>query len=235
VSCSLDKNIGSQFNEYVQAECDTITWLHSHESESHLWLLSTNFSNFQHPGYIYQWCSPNCNTILCFHTSTFLPLMPSQLGLPSGSCSISGVAVLENPRQQPDSPKTLLFDAHIFCSVDKLNSSNDASESEDAEGQKGVLAALRYFNSRSLSFDDVGAYFITANVSCCLPLIGIIYLLFYLGKRSSRLLTRTLSPRMSRILHPRCSWGTMITPWLGTSSQYVIHISLLVTSTYFIW
>ena len=81
----------------------------------------------------------------------------------------------------------------------------------------------------------VHMYFITANVSCCLPLIGIIYLLFYLGKRSSRLLTQTLSPRMSWILHPQWSWGTMITPWLGTSSQYVIHISLLVTSTYFIW
>ena len=69
--------------------------------------------------------------------------MPSQLGLPSGSCSISGVAVLENPQQQPDSPKTLLFDTYIFCLVDKLNNSNNASKSEDAEGQKGVLAIFQ--------------------------------------------------------------------------------------------
>lgn len=94
--------------------------------------------------------------------------MPPQLSLPSGSCLISGVAVLENPRQQPNSPKTLLFDAHIFCSVDNPNNHNNTSE-DATEGKKGVLAVLHYFNNCNLSFDDVDAYFITANVSCCFP------------------------------------------------------------------
>lgn len=94
--------------------------------------------------------------------------MPSQL-TPSGSASISGIAVLENPRQQNDSPKTLLFDAHLFCPV-KASLKIDADNEDEDDGRKnsdtaGILASLRYFNSRDFSFDQVGAYFITANVS----------------------------------------------------------------------
>jgi len=91
--------------------------------------------------------------------------MPSQLlALPSGSCSISGIAVLENPRQQHDSPRTLLFDAHLFCSVENLDNLDNSCGDAELEGKKGILASLRYFNNRDLSFDDVDAYFITANV-----------------------------------------------------------------------
>lgn len=95
--------------------------------------------------------------------------MPLQLTPPSGSASISGIAVLENPRQQDDSLKTLLFDAHLFCAV-KASLKTDADNEDEDDGAKksdtaGILASLRYFNSRDLSFDKVDAYFITANVS----------------------------------------------------------------------
>ena len=45
----------------------------------------------------------------------------SQLIPPPGSVSISGIAVLENPRQQNGSQKTLFFDAHVFCPVNALS------------------------------------------------------------------------------------------------------------------
>jgi len=94
--------------------------------------------------------------------------MSSQV-TPSGSASISGIAVLENPRQQNDSPKTLLFDAHLFCPVNTALKIDADNEDEDDGGKKshtpGILASLRYFNSQDLSFDEVDAYFITANAS----------------------------------------------------------------------
>jgi hypothetical protein len=91
----------------------------------------------------------------------------SQLIPPSGSASISGIAVLENPRQQNESPRTLLFDAHVFCPVNALEGDSEDPNDEDKNKNSrkpGILASLRYFNSQDLSFDNVDAYFITANV-----------------------------------------------------------------------
>jgi hypothetical protein len=100
--------------------------------------------------------------------------MPSQV-TPSGSASVSGIAVLENPRQQNESPKTLLFDAHLFCPVNtalKIDADNEIEDDEDKKTHTpGVLASLRYFNSRDLQFDEVEAYFITANVCFYISLI----------------------------------------------------------------
>ena len=66
----------------------------------------------------------------------------SQLTPPSGSSSISGIAVLENPRQQKDSPKALLFDAHYFCPVDSLENNSDIENKsdQDKKTRKGILA-----------------------------------------------------------------------------------------------
>ena len=100
--------------------------------------------------------------------------MPSQV-TPSGSASVSGIAVLENPRQQNESPKTPLFDTHLFCPVNTTLKINADNEIEDDEGKKshtpGILASLHYFNSRDLHFDEVEAYFITANVCFYISLI----------------------------------------------------------------
>lgn len=68
--------------------------------------------------------------------------------LPSGMATLTGIAVLENPRKL-ESDKSVYFDAQIFC--------------EDRDGP-GIIACLRYFNIRDYIFDDMGAYFITANV-----------------------------------------------------------------------
>jgi len=91
----------------------------------------------------------------------------SQLTPPSGSASISGIAVLENPRQPNlnESPKTLLFDAHLFCPVSASVEGDPEDANEEDANKPGILASLRYFNSRDLSFNNVDAYFITANVS----------------------------------------------------------------------
>ena len=93
----------------------------------------------------------------------------SQLIPPSSSASISGIAILENPRQPNESPKTLLFDAHLFCPVNaSLEGDPEVANEEGANKnlQKlGILASLCYFNSWDLSFDNVDTYFITANVS----------------------------------------------------------------------
>jgi hypothetical protein len=126
---------------------------------------------------------------------------PSQLTPPSGSSSISGIAVLENPRQQKDSPKTLFFDAHLFCPVDGLENNSDIETKVDQhkKSKKGILASLRYFNSQDLIFDDVDAYFITANVSFTFSLFPKMYI--YLHNRSSRFLT--LLRKISQILHRR--------------------------------
>ena len=83
--------------------------------------------------------------------------MPSQLTPPSGSASISRITVLESPRQQDNSLKTLLFDTHLFCAVKASLKTNADNENEDDGAKKsdtaGILASLRYFNSRDLSFD----------------------------------------------------------------------------------
>jgi hypothetical protein len=126
---------------------------------------------------------------------------PSQLTPPSGSSSISGIAVLENPRQQKDSPKTLFFDAHIFCPVDGLENNSDIEIKVDQhkKSEKGILASLRYFNSQDLIFNDVDAYFITANVSFTFSLFPKMYI--YLRNRLSRFLI--LLRKISQILHHR--------------------------------
>lgn len=104
---------------------------------------------------------------------------PSQLTPPSGSASISGIAVLENPRQQNESPKTLLFDAHLFCPVNVSLEGDPEDPNEEDKGKNlqkpGILASLRYFNSQDLSFEDVDAYFITANV-CFMFYVSSIFL-----------------------------------------------------------
>ena len=143
---------------------------------------------------------------------------PSQLTPPSGSSSISGIAVLENPRQQKDSPKTSFFDAHLFCPVDSLENNSDIENEgdQDKKTMKGILASLRYFNSRDLIFNDVDAYLITANMSFIFSLLNKMYI--HLPTRSSRFLTPL--PKIFQILHRR-SWVTKITPWLGTLFLWV--------------
>lgn len=64
------------------------------------------------------------------------------------SASIVGLAVLETPRQVAGHGMTLQFDAQFYL----------------APGQK-MLASLRYFNLYNQTFDDVGMYFVWANVS----------------------------------------------------------------------
>ena len=124
---------------------------------------------------------------------------PSQLIPPSGSSSISGIAVLENPRQQKDGPKTLFFNAHLFCPVNGLENNSDIENEGDQnkKTRKGILALLHYFNSRDLIFDDVDAYFITANVSFIFSLLTKMYI--HLPTRSSRFLTPL--PKTFQILH----------------------------------
>lgn len=67
------------------------------------------------------------------------------------SASIVGLALLEPPIQvHPDQPLTLHFDAQLYLGPGRT-----------------VIASLRYYNGNHLSFnDDVGQYFIWANVSC---------------------------------------------------------------------
>ena len=143
---------------------------------------------------------------------------PSQLTPPSGSSSISGIAVLENPWQQKDSPKTLFFDAHLFCPVDGLENNLDIENEgdQDKKTRKGILASLHYFNSWDLIFNNVDTYFITANVSSIFSLLTKMYI--HLPTRSSRFLTPL--PKIFQILHHQ-SWVKKITPWLGTLFLWV--------------
>ncbi|KAJ3818238.1 hypothetical protein F5880DRAFT_1685299 [Lentinula raphanica] len=69
-----------------------------------------------------------------------------------GCATISGIAVLENPRFE--NSQTLLFDSHLFF-YDESSSTNLR------------LALLRYFNIDNLSFnpDEPCTYFIVANVA----------------------------------------------------------------------
>ncbi|KAJ3831309.1 hypothetical protein F5878DRAFT_676255, partial [Lentinula raphanica] len=70
----------------------------------------------------------------------------------TGCATISGIAVLENPRYE--NSQTLLFDAHFFF-YDEPTSTNLH------------LALLRYFNIDNLSFDTEEPFkcFIVANVA----------------------------------------------------------------------
>jgi hypothetical protein len=95
----------------------------------------------------------------------------TQLTPPTGTATISTIAVLENARQASDiSTKNLLFDTHIFIenAVDPNQNCQDNNNQPCAT--KGMLASLRYFNAHDYVFEDIGAYFITANVSFCLTI-----------------------------------------------------------------
>jgi hypothetical protein len=86
----------------------------------------------------------------------------TQLNSPTGTATISTIAVLENARQASDiGTKNLLFDAHIFIE----NAFDPNSQDNKPCTMKGMLASLRYFNTHDYVFEDIGAYFITANVS----------------------------------------------------------------------
>ena len=95
----------------------------------------------------------------------------SQLTPSSGFSLISGIAVLENPQQQMDSPKTLFFNAHIFCPINSLKNNLDIKNEvdQDKKSEMATLALLHNFNSQDLIFNNVDVYFITANVSFTFP------------------------------------------------------------------
>jgi hypothetical protein len=59
----------------------------------------------------------------------------------------------------------LLFDAHIFIEnvVDPDQNCQDNNTQPCA--MERMVAFLRYFNAHDYFFEDIGAYFITANVS----------------------------------------------------------------------
>ena len=106
-------------------------------------------------------------TLPLYYSSSNITMPASQLVPSSGSALISGIAVLENPHQQNESPKTLLFNAHVFCPVNALEGDPEDPNDEDKNRnlqKPGILASLHYFNSQDLSFNNVDAYFITANV-----------------------------------------------------------------------
>lgn len=66
-----------------------------------------------------------------------------------GLACISAIAVLENGKPlDVQKANTLVFDVHLFLS-------------DTAKG--GALATMRYFNGDSITFGDVGYYFIVAN------------------------------------------------------------------------
>ncbi|KAJ3863592.1 hypothetical protein EV359DRAFT_64688 [Lentinula novae-zelandiae] len=71
---------------------------------------------------------------------------------PSGSATLSAIAVLKNPRVLEKGKKIILFDAHLFV-YDDPQSSNEA------------LMLLRYFNSEDFSFSEQGIYFVQANIA----------------------------------------------------------------------
>jgi hypothetical protein len=70
----------------------------------------------------------------------------------SGSATISAIAVLENPRVDSNKGKNILFDAHLFIYGDPKSTGH------------ADLALLRYYNEQDLTFEEVGRYFIVANV-----------------------------------------------------------------------
>ncbi|KAF8056976.1 hypothetical protein FPV67DRAFT_1677733 [Lyophyllum atratum] len=78
--------------------------------------------------------------------------MPS----PTGSASIVGIAILENPRPEPitlkngttTTGKSIVFDAQFY-----VNPSTT------------IVACLRYFNANDLAFGDIGHYFVYTTVA----------------------------------------------------------------------
>ncbi|THV05851.1 hypothetical protein K435DRAFT_789872 [Dendrothele bispora CBS 962.96] len=72
--------------------------------------------------------------------------------MPVGCATISGIAVLENPRSTRSSGKTILFDVHFFI--------YDTPDSDFA----GV-SLLRYFNNGDFQFREVEKYFVHAEVA----------------------------------------------------------------------
>ncbi|KAF4619279.1 hypothetical protein D9613_004726 [Agrocybe pediades] len=86
----------------------------------------------------------------------------TQLSPPAGTATISTIVVLENARQAEEgSPKTLLFDAHVYLDIFDIE---DSGEDPTPAEKPGTLACLRYFNIHDHAFEDYGAYFIVANV-----------------------------------------------------------------------
>lgn len=78
----------------------------------------------------------------------------------NGSATISGVAILENPRAvDPSKPKTLLFDAFFY-----LDRENEKCE------LKPLVALLRYFNGSTptgppYDFTGTSICYVNATVS----------------------------------------------------------------------
>lgn len=89
----------------------------------------------------------------------------------SGCATISGIAVLENARGVSDDSKlknTILFDAQLWV------------HDEFRFDGSPIIASLKYYNSdANLSFrpDEVGIYFIVANVCTVLLFFNVIFLL----------------------------------------------------------
>jgi hypothetical protein len=74
----------------------------------------------------------------------------------NGCATISGLAVLENARVLDETkPNTLLFDVQLWV------------WSESRTQGSPLLAVMKYYNDDGTTFgsNDVGLYFITANVS----------------------------------------------------------------------
>ncbi|KAF8267121.1 hypothetical protein EI94DRAFT_1830264 [Lactarius quietus] len=76
--------------------------------------------------------------------------MTTPQSLQVGSASIIGIACLENARQDSDGDQTkaLIFDTQFYV----------------APGAT-VVGALRYFNANNLIFEDIGKYFVYANIT----------------------------------------------------------------------
>ncbi|KAF4614147.1 hypothetical protein D9613_007799 [Agrocybe pediades] len=94
----------------------------------------------------------------------------TQLSPPAGTATISTIVVLENARQAEEgSPKTLLFDAHVYMDIFDIDSTansegEDSGEDTTPAEKPGTLACLRYFNIHNHVFDAYGPYFIVANI-----------------------------------------------------------------------
>ncbi|KAF9567500.1 hypothetical protein CPC08DRAFT_540161 [Agrocybe pediades] len=94
----------------------------------------------------------------------------TQLSPPAGTATISTIVVLENARQAEEgSPKTLLFDVHVYMDIFDIDSTansegEDSGEDTTPAEKPGTLACLRYFNIHHHVFDAYGPYFIVANI-----------------------------------------------------------------------
>ncbi|KAF4609652.1 hypothetical protein D9613_012005 [Agrocybe pediades] len=94
----------------------------------------------------------------------------SGLSPPAGTATISTIVVLENARQAEEgSPKTLLFDVHVYMDIFDIDSTansegEDSGEDTTPAEKPGTLACPRYFNIHHHVFDVYGPYFIVANI-----------------------------------------------------------------------